>query len=659
MEHTVALQWVMVLAVATVLVAMFQRIGLSPILGYLATGVLVGPSMLGWLADGPTIRLLAELGLVLLMFTIGLEFSLPRLLAAKRLVLGVGGAQVLLTALILGAAGAWLGLSWIEAAVSALALAMSSTAIVLKQLGEQMELSTSYGRVATGVLLFQDIAAVPVLVVLPVLAAAPEQLTGALGLALGKAALVFGGLVIAGRYVLPPLLHWVAATRSLELFMLTALLLAVAAAAVSMLAGLSPTLGAFMAGALLGETLFRHQIEADIRPFRDLMLGLFFATIGMQLQPATFVTQPGAIALIMVALVIVKPLILAPLVKLAGHPQSDAVRAAISLAQGGEFGLLMVATGFGLGLLAGQVAQPLLAGVILSMLFAPVSLRFIQPLSAWFFGRNRGANGLQSEAYIAETSRDFDRHVIICGYGRLGQNVLQVLNAEGIGSLALDLEPERVRQAAAAGEPVLFGNAAQPGVLRAAGIERARALAITVGDIPVAERIAHQVRTLGLELPILVRSRRGRDDEGLASSGATVFPEGLETSLAFAGQLLIMLDVPPSLVEARLNAIRAEDYAPLRAFFHATEETKALQQDLDYPEQIQSILLSEGHYAVGRTPQDLGIGEYGVELVDVRRGAIRVPGRLLDTRLRPGDVLVIKGQREVLDSAITRLMEGA
>lgn len=659
MEHTVALQWVTVLATATALVAMFQRIGLSPILGYLATGVLVGPSVLGWLGDGPTMHLLAELGVVLLMFTIGLEFSLPRLLAARRLVLGVGGAQVLLTALILGAAGVWLGLSVTEAAVAALALAMSSTAIALKQLGEQGELSAPHGRVATGILLFQDIAAVPVLVVLPVLATAPEQMTGALGWALVMAALMFGGLVVVGRYMLPPLLHWVTATRSLELFMLTALLLAAAAAAVSTLAGLSPTLGAFMAGALLGETVFRHQIEADIRPFRDLMLGLFFATIGMQLQPATFLTQPGAIALTVVALLIVKPLIIAPLVKRAGHPQLDAVRAAISLAQGGEFGLLVVATGFGLGLLAAQAAQPLLAGVILSMLLAPVLLRFNRTLGLWLSGGDTSENETETEAYIAEMSRDFDRHVILCGYGRLGQNVMQVLKDEGIDSLALDLDPERVRQAAAAGEPVLYGNAAQPGVLRAAGIERARALAITVDDIAVAERIAHQVRALGLDLPILVHSRRGRDDEGLASSGATVFPEGLETSLAFAGQLLIMLDVPPSQVEARLNTIRAEDYAPLRAFFHATKEAKSLQQNMDYPEQMRSLLVSEGHYAAGRTPQELGITDYGVELVDVRRGAIRVPGRLLDTRLRPGDVLVIKGQLEGLEAAIARLTEGA
>lgn len=312
MEHSVALQLVFVLGLGTVLVALCQRLGLSSVLGYLATGVLVGPTALGWLPDDATTRLLAELGVVLLMFTIGLEFSLPRLLAAKRLMFGLGGAQVLLTALLLGSMAMWLGLSPVEAFVLGGALALSSTAVVLKQLGEQMELPAPHGRVVTGILLFQDLAAIPLLAVLPVLAGDPAGLTGALALVLVKAALVFIVLVFVGRRLLPSILHWVAATGSLELFMLTALLLAVASAGLSILAGMSPTLGAFMAGMLLGETLFRHQIEADIRPFRDLMLGLFFATIGMQLDPKTFLIAPTAVALVLTGLVIAKPLILAP-----------------------------------------------------------------------------------------------------------------------------------------------------------------------------------------------------------------------------------------------------------------------------------------------------------------------------------------------------------
>ena len=658
MEHTVALPLIIVLAVGTALVALCQRFGLSPIIGYLATGVLVGPSGAGWLADGPTTRLLAELGVVLLMFTIGLEFSLPRLLGAKRLVLGLGGAQVVVTAALFGLTGMALGLTPTQAFLIGVALALSSTAIVLKQLGEQMELPAPHGRVATAILLFQDIAAVPVLVAIPILATESVQLGGALALSLGKVLLVFLGLVLVGRWVLPPVLHWVASTRSLELFMLMALLMAVAAAGLSTLAGLSPTLGAFMAGMLLGETLFRHQIEADIRPFRDLMLGVFFASIGMQVNLEVLATQPGAVALTLLALVVAKPLILVPLVRALRHTKTDAWRSAISLAQGGEFGLLVVATALGLGVINTQIAQPLLAGIILSMLAAPVMLRFNQPLTVKLFCRGRGDETLPAEACIAAASRDLGQHVIICGYGRLGQNLLRMLTDEGIAATALDLDPERVRQAAAAGEPVMYGNAAQPGVLRAAGIERACALAITLGDAAVAERIVGHARSLGLELPILALSTQGRHDEALITAGATVFPEGLESSLAFAGQMLVMLDIAPSQVEARLNEIRAQDYAPLRAFFHSAEGEQSTVQALDYPEQNRSVLLTEGHFANGRSAQELGLEQLGVALVDVRRGAIRVPGRLLDNRLRAGDVLVLNGENEAVERAIARLTEG-
>jgi len=659
MEHSVVSQLLVLLAGGTLLVALCQRLSLSSILGYLVTGVLVGPAGFGWLLEGATMRLLAEVGVVLLLFTIGLELPLPRLVAAKRLVLGLGGSQVLLTALLMGGAGLWLGLSSVEAIILGGALAMSSTAIVLKQLGEQMELPAPHGRVVIGILVFQDIAAVPLLLVMPILAADPARLSGALLLALAKAALVFLALVFIGRRLLPSILHWVAATRSLELFMLTALLLVVVAAGLSALAGLSPTLGAFMAGMLLGETVFRHQIEADIRPFRDLMLGLFFATIGMQLDPKTFLDSPATVALVFSALVIVKPVILAFLVRQFGQTTMDAWRSAISLGQGGEFGLLLVSSALVFGVLSEQVVQPVLGGLILSMVIAPILLRFNRPIAEFVTSSAQTTEPLDTEARIADTSRDLDGHVIVIGYDRIGQNLVSILTEEGICALALDLQPERIKQAAAAGEPVLFGNALQPGILRAAGIERASALAITIEDAALAERIVGHVRGLGIDLPVLVRSTHGRDEEALIEAGATVFPEGLESSLAFAGQLLIMLDVPHSRVETILNTIRAEDYAPLRVFFHDMQERKAREQRLDYPEQVRSVLLSEDHSGAGRTPQELGLEERGVELLDIRRGAIRVPGRLLDTRLRAGDVLVIKGSREALEQATACLVEGA
>jgi CPA2 family monovalent cation:H+ antiporter-2 len=658
MEHSIALQWVVVLVIATMLVALCQRFGLSPILGYLTCGVLVGPSGLDWLPHGAATRLLAELGVVLLMFTIGLEFSLPRLLAGRRTVLGLGSVQMLFTASILGLVAFVLGFQAVEAVVLGGALAMSSTAIVLKQLGEQMELPAPHGRLVTGILLFQDIAAVLLLAVLPVLVAGPVGLSAALGWVVAKAVLVFLTLVLMGRRLLPRFLHWVAGTRSPELFMMTALVLAVSAAGLSALADLSPTLGAFMAGMLLGETVFRHQVEADIRPFRDLMLGLFFATIGMQLDPNTFLDAPAGVALVLAGLLLAKPLILAPLVRFFGQTMNDSWRVAVCLAQGGEFGLLVVSSALVSGLFPASVVQPVLGGLILSMAAAPVFLHFNRQIAGKLSLTHVPFRQLDAEAHIAESGRGFDRHVIICGYGRLGQNLMQILTDEGIPALALDLDPERIRQASAAGEPVLFGNAVQPGILRAAGIDRARALAVTMDDAGLAERIVGHVRGLGSDVPVLVRSRRGRDDERLIEAGATIFPEGLETSLAFAGQLLIMLDVPPSRVIERLSVVRAENYAPLRAFFHDTALGRSAKQGRDYPERLESFIVTEGHYASGRTPQELHLEDRAVELIDVRHGAIRVPGRLVDTRLRAGDVLVLKGDREALEEATAFLMGG-
>jgi K+:H+ antiporter len=658
-EHTLTIQLVVILAVGTALVAMFQHFGLSPILGYLATGVLVGPSVLDWLPDEPATHLLAEVGVILLMFTIGLEFSLPRLLAAKRLVLGLGGAQVALTTALFGLLAGWWGLQVTESFVVGSALAMSSTAIVFKQLGEQMELSAPHGRIATGILLFQDIATVPLLAILPILAAEPTQLAGELSLAVGKAILVFIILVYLGRRVLPPALHWVAAKRSLELFMLTALLVALSASAVSSLAGLSSTLGAFMAGMLLGETLFRHQVEADIRPFRDLMLGLFFTTIGMQLDPAIFVQAPTLVALILTALIVGKLFILGPLIRVFGYPTMESWRSAIILAQGGEFGLLLVASALTMGVLEPSRAQPLLGAIIVSMAFAPLMLRFNDRLATLLATGRSSSGSHDTEVIIAEASSDFDGHVIVCGYGRLGQNLVSLLAQESIPVLALDLDPDRIRQAAAAGEPVLFGNILQPGILRAAGIDRASVLAITFENASLVGRIVNHVRYLHGDIPVLVRSTRGRDDDALVQAGATIFPEGLETSIAFAGQLMIMLGISQSRVEARINMIRAENYAPLQTFFHDSAELATGADAQDYPLQMRAVIVVEGQYASGRTPQELGLAELGVELVDVRRGAIQVPGCLLDTRLRPGDVLLIKGHREMLDNAIARLMEGS
>jgi len=506
MAHSLLETLLILLAVGTLAVALFHRLGLSPILGYLVTGVLIGPHSLGWLQDSEQTRLLAELGIVFLMFTMGMELPLPRLRVAKRLVFGLGGAQVLVSSFIFGLAAWWLGLPPTSAFIIGGALAMSSTAIVLKQLREQMELPADHGRIAVSVLLFQDLAVVLFIVALPALVGDEVQLPALLGGAMLKTGLLFAVLVLAGRKLLPPLLHWVADRRSLELFMLTALLLALAAAWLSDLLNLAPSLGAFMAGVLLGETMFRHQLEADIRPFRELLLGLFFVTVGMQLNPAILSGSIVWVVALLAALLIIKTFLVAALSKLFGNSTLASWRAGLSLSQGGELGLLLLSLAVAGGLLEASVVQPVIAVLILSMGVAPLLLRFNGSLVQRLSGRT----STDIEADIAGRSAEYTDHVIICGYGRMGQNLATILQQESIPTLALDLDPERVRQAASAGKSVVLGDAARPGVLQAAGLERARALVVTFDDADVASRITAHVRLLRSSLPILVRNVEDR-----------------------------------------------------------------------------------------------------------------------------------------------------
>ncbi len=656
--HEGMLETILILiATATAVVAAFRMLGLSAVLGYLVAGILAGPHALGWLPESENTQTLAELGVIFLMFTIGLEFSLPRLMGSRRLVLGVGGLQVLFSLLVFG------GLAWLladagpEAAfVIGGALAMSSTAIVLKQLEEQLELNTRHGRVAVAVLLFQDLAAVPFLVILPALTGHTESLGATLALAMGKAVVLFVLFVYAGRRLLNRTLRWVAGTRSLELFMLTALLLALTAAWLSELAGLSPALGAFMAGMLLGETVFRHQLETDIRPFRDLLLGLFFITIGMQLDVEVLWEGIGMVIALLALYLPLKLALVAFIVRtVGGEPGQASLQSGLVLAQAGEFGLLLLSMAAEGGLLAEAIYQPLLATMILSMALAPVLVRYNDRLGSLLLGR-RGLAGEEELAQrIAEAAEGKSGHVIICGFGRVGQNLARILEMQQIPYLALDLDPERLEQAASAGTHVVFGDASRPTLLMAAGLREARAVAVTFDDPETEERVVTAAR-LHSETPVLVRLVEDRHEHQFLKAGAEVFPEGLESSLLYAAQLLLLLGVAHSVVERLLTQIRATDYQELRTFFHDTAE--AAEEAENYHIQKRAVTLSDRDHAVGRTPQSLDLDSLGVRLVDVLRGGVRVPGNLLDTHLREGDVVVLAGTPEALDQAEQCLLEG-
>ncbi len=645
------------LGVAVVLLAVFRYVRLPQILAYLAAGVIVGPYGLGWIPDVSGTRTLAEFGLVFLMFTIGLEFSLPKLVAMKSTVFGLGGAQVLISCLAFGFIAWGLGVPAAGAIVIGGMLAMSSTAIVMKLLIEQLEQNSRHGRHAFGVLLFQDLVVVPFLILIPALAGDGGPVWVTLGSALLKSALVLVAILSVGRWLLRPLFHEIASARLREYFMLSVLLLTLAGAWITQSAGLSLALGAFLAGMMLGETEYRHQVEADILPFRDILLGLFFVTVGMQLDTAFLAEHWLWILAAVAGLLVFKTILITALGRLFRMEPGVALRTGLVLSQGGEFGfaLLLLATEY--RLLDPPAAQFVLATVVLSMMAAPVVVRYNGRLAKRLVPGYMRARDTNLDVIRAEASRE-NRHVIVCGFGRSGQNLAWLLEQENIPSLALDLDPVRVRDARDAGKSVVYGDCARRDVLEAAGLHRAAALVISFHDTTAALRILEITRHVRPDMPVIVRTMDDAELERLKSAGATeVVPESLEGSLMMGSHLLMLLGVPVSRIVRHVRDVRRDRYRMLRGFFHG-EDMFEEKETHAYQERLHSITLPPKARAVGKPLAELHLEEIGVNVSAVRRGGIRGPEPGPETRLAAGDVVVLYGAPEALDEAEKVLLEG-
>lgn len=654
LEHVLVL-----LAASVVVVALFRRLSLPPIIGYLFVGVLLGPSVMGVIDESANVHLIAEYGVVFLLFTIGLEFSLPQLVAMKWTVLGLGGAQVLVTAAVAGLAAWWLGASAAGAVVVGGALALSSTAVVTKQLTEQFEIHSRHGRRAVGVLLFQDVAVVPLLILIPILAAGrPEALPVELSWAMLKGAGVFVATILAGRWLLRPLFHEVARARSYELFTLAALFIALLAAWLTELAGLSLALGAFLAGITLGETEYRHQIEADIRPFRDVLLGLFFISIGMLVDIGVLARFWPLVLLGVALLMGFKTLLVTGLIWLRGGDTRVALRTGLVLCQGGEFGFAVLSLALRDNLIGPLTSQVVLAIILISMLLAPLLVRYNGFIAQWLTRTQEASFGRRAERDIAAESESLHDHVLLCGYGRTGQNVARFLEHEGVPYLALDLDPARVQEAKAAGDPVSFGDACRREILDAAGLARARMVVISFDDPAGALKVLERTRALRPELPVLLRTRDDSTLEAFQNAGATaVVPEILEASLMLASHTLALLDVPLTRVFRYVRDVRADRYRMLRGYFHGQERVDPSKVDR-FREQLHAVTLPEQAYAIGRTLAELELEKVEVTVTAVRRGGIRGPQPEPDTVLQAGDVLVLYGAPENLESAEERLYSG-
>jgi CPA2 family monovalent cation:H+ antiporter-2 len=643
-----SLELTLVLLGAAVLgVVAFRMLQLPPMLGYLVVGSAIGPHALGWAPDNAATHTLAEFGVVFLMFSIGLEFSLPKLMAMRRTVFGLGLAQVLLTVIVTMLFG-WLtgqflphviDISWQAAFALGGALAMSSTAIVSKMLTERLELESEHGQRIMSILLFQDLALVPILIIVPAVTHPGGDLMATLAWATFKAVVVLILLLFLGQRLLRSWFRIVVKRRSQELFMLNLLLITLGAAWVTERAGLSLALGAFVAGMLISETEYRHQVEEDIKPFRDVLLGLFFITVGMLLNVPLVLQNWWLVLLLLIGPVLMKFGLIAALAKFFGASTGVALRTGLGLAQAGEFGFVLLNQAGGLNLLDPLLVQMILASMVLSMLAAPFIIARADAI-VFKLSANEWMQQSLTLTRIATRTMTTRRHVIIAGFGRSGQNLARMLEEESIAYHALDLEPDRVSEAQAGGATVSYGDAARRESLIAAGIHRAAALVITYTNTASALKVLHFAHELAPSLPVIVRSHDDSDLDKLRAAGATeVVPELMEGSLMLASHALVLLGVPLRRVVHRVQEARDERYASLRGFFHGAADAG----DADHLHvRLHSVTLGANAHAVGKSVGALGISQLGCEITMLRRAKDRLDVAS-NTVLQASDTLVLRG----------------
>jgi len=656
-------QYILILLLCAVaVVALFRRIHLPPILGYLFVGMLVGPGGFGFIPSIQNLSFLAEFGVVFLMFTIGLEFSWARIMTMRRALLGLGGIQVLLCTIVAAIAGWYFGLGPKAAFVAAGALALSSTAVVVKQLAEQHELHTVHGRLSISILLFQDLAAVLFLILIPALANNEHHsLVIELLFALMKGIVVFVALTLVGQWLLRPLFHEVAKSHSNELFMLAALLIALGAAWLTHHLDLSMALGAFLAGLMLGETEFRHQIEIDIRPFRDVLLGLFFITIGALFRIDTFPHHWHWVLFILISLIAFKSILIMLLTKMVGGASlSKAFRTGLILSQGGEFGFVILTVGINNDLIDPEQSQAVVAAVVLSIVVAPLLIRYNKAISNWIFKTQESTLSNENKSsQLAEHTAELKEHVIICGFGRVGQILARFLEQESIPSVALDLDPMRISSSSLAGENAFFGDARRPEVLAAAGLARARMIVISFADEPAALETLRYIRSLRLDIPVFVRTRNDSNLKTFQEAGATeVVPESLEASLMLASHLLLMLGVPASRILFKIRAIHADRYRIIQGFFKGTDDPTLLEEKDAARMSLHTITVTENAYAVNKTIEEISDPEAPSAIKVLTRGTTRYPDPDPKMTIQAGDVIVLYATPESLYLLGEKILRG-
>ena len=639
-----SIQLIILLLVSSVLmVALFRYLRLPPMIAYFVVGLTLGPHTLGILPDSESSRHFVEFGIVFLMFTIGLEFSLPKLNSMRHILFGLGGAQVAITLVTTMVFSTFLGLDLAAAFIIGSALTMSSTAIVSKLLMERIDLNSRHGQLAIGILLFQDIAVIFILILIPVFNSQVIDLYSLLWMSLFKIIVLLFILFRIGQPVMNFWFGIVAKQKSRELFVLNVLMITLIFAYVTKLSGLSYALGAFLAGMLISETRYRYQVESDIASFRDILLGLFFISIGMMLNIEVFIKYYLEIFLLFFVYTIFKMTVITYLAKLFKYELGVGIRSGVILGQAGEFSFVILALGQEQNLISGDILQIILSVCLLSMLFASFIIPFNGRI-ARYISKEYLKNSEKLVNKIEASSEDFSDHVIICGYGRGGQYLGRFLKEEDILFIAIDMDLNRVNDAANAGEKVMYGDASRRVVLRAAGIERAKALVIAYSDDRSSLKVLNVIREIYPDLPVVVRTRDESSIEQLQDAGATdVVPEVLESSLMLASHALVILDVPLARVIKKIRAFRNERYKIFRGYFMGSSEAA---DDLQGQDQLQlhSIEIKNNFYLLNKQISEIPLNKFNIDIQHLRRpNMLEDIEARLDIKLKVGDVIVILG----------------
>ncbi|HKY72116.1 MAG TPA: cation:proton antiporter [Nitrospira sp.] len=653
-----------IFSVSIAVVFVFHQFRLPSIAGFLVAGALIGPHGLNLIGDIGTVQVLAEIGVVLLLFTIGIEFSLVQLASLRRLLFVGGPIQVgsVLAVAWLGAIG--VGLSWQEGIFWGCLLSLSSTAIVLKALANKGDSDSIHGRTTIGILIFQDLAVVPMMLLTPILASRVEGSGASVLYTLAGSILIVGLIIAAAWYAVPKLLEHIVRSRSRELFLLTIIVLCLGIAWLTSLGGLSLALGAFIAGLVISESEYSHQAMADVLPFRDSFNSLFFVSIGILMNWRVLIDHSVLVMGLLLAILLVK--FVAGFVASLGmdNPPRSAFMVGVALAQVGEFSFLLAQQGQESGLLRGDPYQVFLSVSVLSMIVTPFLMQWsplvarrieaVQRLRHWLPSR--------TEAHVLQTEGKQIRlkdHVIIVGYGLNGRNLARVLNETEIPHLALDLDGDTVRRESRHGVPIYYGDATNPNVLRHAKIEEAKVLVVAISDPFITRRTVQVAKGLNPKIRVVVRTRYLRELEELHDIGADdVVPEEFETSIEIFALVLRTYNLPQDFITMKAEQVRREGYALLRRS-ELPELAHHLRGGTLTDAEVETCRIDEDSPAVGKTFADLAIRpRTGASVIAWTRDGITESNPALKTKIKGGDIVVLLGSRLQIRRAMSLLLSG-